>query len=192
MRLLVLLLLVSCAQQKVVLNHQEIQPFGEFSKKSRIGEGLKTIAVNSVRDNREVQSPNQVGEAKTGVQYTKTPILLHSSTSQYLKDYLIGAMIDRGFSVNDADGVKLDFVINQLWVEEVIEKYQPEKAKCKANISVYLKENNTSWNGNYWTEIISPGDLSDGTEKVAPTLASCLNEVVEKFAQDQTFIKNLN
>jgi len=97
----------------------------------------------------------------------------------------------RGFSVNEMDGVALEVVINELWVEELIEKYQPEKAKCKANVTVYLKEGNTSWNGNYWTEIISPGDLGDGTEKLAPTFASCLNEIVEKLVKDPSFTKNL-
>jgi uncharacterized lipoprotein YajG len=191
MKFFILFLMFSCAQQQLVLQSQEVTPFTEFSKKSRTGEGLKTIAVNSVRDNREVQNEKIVGNALTGVKYSNTPIELNISAHQYLKEYMIGALIDRGFSVDDSDGVKLDVVINDLWVEELIEKYLPEKAKCKANITVYLKEGKRSWNGNYWTEIISPGDLSDGTEKLAPTLGSCLNEIVEKLANDKSFLNNL-
>lgn len=187
--LVVLLLFVSCAQSQIRLKSEEVVPFSEFSKMSRVGTNLKTVSIVSVTDNRE--NKNHIGMALTGVKYSKTPIVIDSPVSQYVKEYLIMGLTNRGFSVNDMDGVNLEVVINELWVEELIEKYQPEKAKCKANITVYLKENNTSWNGNYWTEIISPGDLGDGTEKLAPTFASCLNEVVEKLVKDSAFTKNL-
>lgn len=116
MKFFILFLMFSCAQQQLVLQSQEVTPFTEFSKKSRTGEGLKTIAVNSVRDNREVQNEKIVGNALTGVKYSNTPIELNISAHQYLKEYMIGALIDRGFSVDDSDGVKLDVVINDLWV----------------------------------------------------------------------------
>ena len=189
MKLLVLLMFVSCAQHQIKLKNEEMVPFTDFSKISRVGSGLKTIAINSVTDNRE--NKDQIGMALTGVKYSQTPIVIDRATNEYLKEYLILSLTDRGFSVNDMDGINLDVVINELWVEELIEKYQPEKAKCKANLTFYLKEDKTSWSGNYWTEIVSPGDLSDGTEKIAPTFAYCLNEVVEKLVNDPAFIKNI-
>ncbi len=189
MKLLVLLWFVSCAQHQITLKSEEVVPFNEFSKVSRVGSGLKTISISSTTDNREKK--DQVGMALTGVKYKETPIVINSVVSDYVKEYLILSLTDRGFAINNIDGIGLDVVINELWVEEVIEKYQPEKAKCKANFTFYLKEGNVAWNGNYWTEIVSPGDLSDGTEKIAPTFASCLNEVVEKLVKDSAFIKNL-
>lgn len=189
MKLLFLLIFVSCAQQQITLKNKELVPFNDFSKITRAGNGLKTISFSTVIDNRE--NKNEVGKALTGVKYKETPIVMNSGTSNYIKEYLTSALTERGFSVNSMDGINIEVVINELWVEELIEKYQPEKAKCKVNFTFYIKEENASWNGNYWTEIISPGDLADGTEKIAPTFASCLNEVVEKLVTDQEFIKNL-
>lgn len=189
MRLLVLLLFISCAQQRITLRTEEIVPFDEFSEVTHTGQGLKTISISSLTDNREKK--DLIGTALTGVKYTKTPIVMGATVSDYMKEYLTHALTERGFAVNDMDGVNFEVVINELWVEEVIEKYQPEKAKCKANFTFYTKVGDVAWNGNYWTEIISPGDLADGTSKIAPTFASCLNQVVEKLVKDPDFIKNL-
>lgn len=189
MKFLVLLILVSCAQQSLTLKKDQVTPFKEFAKVTRTGEGLKTVSINSITDNRERK--DHIGTALTGVQYSATPVSIGAPVDTYVKEYLVESLINRGFSVKEMDGVKIDVAINQLWVEEVIEKYQPEKAKCKANFTFYLKENHTSWEGNYWTEIVSPGDLADGTEKIAPTLASCLNELAEKWLTDKGFLKNL-
>ena len=102
------------------------------------------------------------------------------------------ALETRGFLiVNNDEKVSLDIVIKQLWVEEVIEKYQPEKAKC--NISLVLKgtKGEQTYTGNFWTEIVSPGDMGDATDKLDQTLASCMNVVSEKIAKDKDLIKFL-
>lgn len=189
MRLLVLMFLVSCAQNQIKLKNDQVVPFSDFSKVSNVGNGLKTLAINSVIDNRD--NKDQIGVALTGIKFSQTPVVVDTVVSEYMKGHFVKSLSQRGFSVNDMDGIKLDIVINELWVEELIEKYQPEKAKCKSNLTFYIKEGNKSWKGNYWTEIVSPGDLGDGTEKIAPTFASCLNEVVEKLVTDPSFINKL-
>ena len=74
------------------------------------------------------------------------------------------------------------------FVEEVIEKYKPERAKCKVDLNFHITSPSAKWSGNFWTEFTSAGDLSDGTERLSPTLASCMNAVVEKLVSDQKFI----
>lgn len=188
MKLLVLLLLVSCAQTQVSVKNSEVKPFKEFSKITKVSDNFKSIVIDSVVDKREDQSA--IGSALTGVKYEKTPVMLETSTDVYVKEYITQAFNRRGLFVTEIDGIKMSVHINELWVEELIEKYQPEKAKCKANLSVFIDEGKKSWKGNYWIEIVSPGDLADGTEKIAPTLGSCLNEIVEKMVNDKGFLAN--
>jgi uncharacterized lipoprotein YajG len=182
--LLLLAVVTSCAQPKLYLNEKEAIPLEEYSKKTKVHTS-KSINIKLITDSRKEKM--YIGMAKTGVSYSPTPLELTQPFEAYLKSYLSNAFMERGVVVDNLGEIGLEFVINDLWVDELIEKYQPEKAKCKANITVYSSVGNTNWSGNYWTEIISPGDLADATERLTPTLASCMNEVVEKLVNDQSF-----
>jgi uncharacterized lipoprotein YajG len=182
--LLLFAVITSCAQPKLYLNKEEAIPLKEYSNKTNIRTS-KSITIKMITDSRKEKQ--YIGMAKTGVSYSPTPLELTEPFEVYLKSYLSNALIERGAIVNDAGEIQLEFVVNELWVDELIEKYQPEKAKCKTNITVYTSIGSTNWSGNFWTEIISPGDLADATERLAPTLASCMNEIVEKLVKDETF-----
>lgn len=185
MKLLLLLLLVSCAQQRILVKKEFSTPYKDFAQKSVI-KSSKNFSILRVTDSRKDKSALGVG--LTGVNYTATPYLLSESLESYLEGYLKDSFESRNLVVVDSSAdVQLEFVINELWVSELIEKHQPERAKCKVNMTVYSKLDNTTWSGNYWTEIISPGDMGDGTEKLDPTFASCLNMVFEKFITDKSF-----
>lgn len=186
MKLIILLVLaVGCAQPKLFLNEKDAVALKEFSKTTQI-KTSKSFKINQITDNR----PNKmaIGMGKTGVSYTDTPLELNMPFKEYFKSFLTTSFAQRGVMVDELGEVDLDFVVNELWVDELIEKYQPERAKCKVNITVYSKVTNSTWSGNYWTEITSPGDLADATERLAPTLASCMNEIIEKLAKDQSFL----
>jgi uncharacterized lipoprotein YajG len=190
MRLLLLLtLFVSCAQNQVILKRDQLKPFNEFSIKTKVADDLKSITIKQVIDARENQT--SLGTALTGVQYKKTQIEVGQAPMDYVKSELLQGLVGRGVALNDDYGVAVEVTVNQLWVEELIEKYQPEKAKCNANFTFSINTPKKMWKGNYWTEITSPGDLSDGTVKIAPTLASCMNVIIEKLVNDKTFIENL-
>ncbi len=111
---------------------------------------------------------------------------------KFLRDYLELALETRGFLIvqNDAKAI-LDITVKELWVEEVIEKYQPEKAKCNISLELKGSKGEETYTGKFWTEIVSPGDMGDATDKLDPTLASCLNIVSEKIAKDQDLLKFL-
>ena len=189
MKYLLLAGLVSCSVAQVNLNSNEILPYKESSQVTRVQEKLKPIRINSVKDNREEKI---FGHAFTGVQYTKTPILFEKSADDIVKDLIADSLEARNIIVHDeAQTATLDIEINQMWVEEVIEEFQPEKAKCNLDLSFHITTDNKKWSGEFQTEFISGGDLSDGTERLAPTLASCFNELVEKLVSDEKFLSVL-
>jgi len=182
--LLLLAVVSSCAQPKLYLNEKEAVPLKEYSKKTKI-RSSKSINIKLITDARK--DKKYIGMAKTGVSYSPTPLELTKPFEIYLKSYLSNAFMERGAMVDALGEIELEFVVNEFWVDEIIEKYQPEKAKCRTNITVYTSVGSTNWSGNFWTEIISPGDLADATERLTPTLASCMNEIVEKLVKDETF-----
>jgi len=185
MKLLFLLLLVSCAQQRLVVNKEYSTPYKDFEKVT-VMKSSKTFSILRVTDSRKEK--DSIGTGLTGVNYTKTPYLLSTPLEEYLSNYFTESLEKRNVVVtSESADVQLEIVINELWVDELIEKHQPERAKCKISMTVYSKIDNTTWSGNYWTEIISPGDMGDGTEKLDPTFASCLNMVFEKFITDNSF-----
>lgn len=185
MKLLLLLTLVSCATQKMVLEERNLLPYKESSQQTKLTGNELPLNIVSVVDKR---TRPEVGMAHTGVQYAKTPIYFDKSIQSIVKNYFINALEMRNVHVNDSAIIPLTIEINHFWVEEVIEKFNPEKAKCHIDMSFHLMTNTKKWSGNYWAKFTSGGDLSDGTERIAPTLGSCLNEIVEQLIKDKKFI----
>ena len=77
--------------------------------------------------------------------------------------------------------------IKKFRVYEVIEKMQPERAKCQLELGFKIENGNRNWSGSYLTEFLSGGDMTDATERLAPTMASCLNDLIEKMVNDEKF-----
>lgn len=176
---------MSCATSVYKINTNELLPYKESSQITKITEKLSAIKINSVKDKRDRLN---IGKAYTGVQYNETPINLNESVQVYVKNFMENALTMRNIEVDPYSQNLFDVEVNHIWVEEVIEKFKPERAKCKVDLSFHLTADGKKWSGNFWTEFTSAGDLSDGTERLAPTLASCMNAVVEKLVLDEKFI----
>ncbi len=188
MKLIFLLVfMLSCATQTLSLKESSLLPYKEASQVSRISEGLKPVKITKVLDKREHRG---FGKAFTGVQYAETPIMFDQEMSTLVKDYFTNSLHARGI-VFAENGVPLEITVNKIWVEEVIEKFSPELARCHVDMEFHINLESKKWSGDYWTKFTSPGDLADGTERLAPTLASCLNEISEKLVNDKKFINML-
>lgn len=186
MKLFVLLLLVGCATESLVLKSKDLLPYKESAQLTKLDMGkLKPITISKIVDKRKT---NSYGSAYTGVQYQKTPLYMDLSLDKFLKTYLIDAFSIRNLIIENEAEVALEIEVNEMWVEEVIEDFQPEKARCKMNMAFHINLSDKKWSGEYWSEFTSSGDLSDGTERLAPTMASCLNETVEKLVKDPKFL----
>ena len=83
----------------------------------------------------------------------------------------------------------MSITVKEFWTKELLERFQPERATCKISIDVKVQKNGDEYNGSFWTEVKSPGDMGDATEKLAPTIASCMNIIVEKIVNDQKLLK---
>lgn len=181
-------LLLSCSTGQYALKQNELLPYKEFSQITKNVEELKPFKLNLIQDKRDRLA---VGKAYTGVKYNETPVTLTVPVKDYVQSFLVAAFEMRNIPTDSTADLTMQVEINHIWVEEVIEKFKPELAKCKVDFSFYIGGENKKWAGNFWTELTSAGDLSDGTERLAPTLASCMNNLVEKLVSDQKFINIL-
>lgn len=180
------MIFLGCAELSVNLKDSEIRPFKEFSKIEGASEALGPIKFEVI-DARGEARMNQIGFAYTGVQYQKTPVLLKKDVAAYTKDELATAFTRRNVLVSDEAEIAFEMIITKLSVNEYIEKHMPERAVCEIELQVKSQYLAKTFNARYWTEITSPGDLGDGTEKIAPTFASCLNVIANKIATDPKF-----
>lgn len=184
-------LIMGCAQMSVNLKDSDIKPFKEFSSVKKLNNTLGPFQLNVV-DARSSEQARQIGFAYTGVKYKKTPVLIKKNVNDYIKEELTTEFARRNVLVEDQAERNVELIITKLSVNEYIEKHMPERAICEVEFQVkstYLTKN---FNARYWTEITSPGDLGDGTEKIAPTFASCVNVMANKIVEDpkfQSFLK---
>ncbi len=178
---------VSCATSSLTLSKSDLVPFDNFQKTTKVNAKTKLISLNSITDNRDQNYA--IGTAYTGISYDKTRVSLSEPLEVYLNDYVKREFASRNLVISKEGTAQLTIVVNELWVKELIEKFKPERAVCKANFTFYMQSPNAKWEGNIWTEITSPGDMGDGTEKIAPTLASCLNTIMEKLVREPKFLK---
>lgn len=182
-------LISACATEKVIIMQDDLLPYKDSSQLTKIEGAIKNLKINEVNDRRE---KTDLGFAYVGVQYTKTPIQLEQTEVEFVRDYMQSSFEARGIDIDESSPNLLDINIYQLYVYEVIEKMQAERAKCHADLELTLFTDSKKWVGRFNTEYLSAGDLSDGTERISPTLASCLNDLVEKIIQDDRFISSIS
>jgi uncharacterized lipoprotein YajG len=186
--LLPLLLITGCASRSIILKQNSLLPYKEMSQVTKVPFNTKTVTLTKIHDSREVKT---FGKGFTGVQYEETPVVVDTSFNQFFDDYLVNALELRNIVVaSDGGALELEVDVRELWVEEIIDKFKAEKARCRANLTFHVKKQEEKWSGNFWTEFTSAGDLSSGSERLAPTLASCMNEIVEKLVVHKEF-KNI-
>jgi hypothetical protein len=192
MLMLMALLLVSCAKSTVTIKKKLPAPYKDFASVTPVYQNTVSIQIKEVMDLRK--NTTQIGVARTGMQYQKTPIQAPEQLESYLAKYFFEAFADRKLKMQESDAeYNMTIKVNELWLEEKA-KVAPEVVNCSANFTFELERTNNSkrkkksWKGNIWTEMVSPGDMADGTTKIGPTFASCLNSVVEKLMRTKKFL----
>lgn len=176
-----ILLVTSCAQRSLLLDKSTFSPYKEFSKKSMFTPGIEIKSL-SVIDGREEKQ--LLGMAKTGARYTETPFVANVSPQKFLDKYFNNEFQSRGIFITDVAESQVEIVINELWVDELQEKFKGERARCQIDLTVYANHGSDSFKKSYWSKIKSAANLDDGSDHLSPTLASCLNMAVEKIVKD--------
>ena len=184
MKYLYLLFLAGCAADSYMIKENELLPYKESAQITKLNQQSKSITIASIEDKRAIKS---IGFAYTGVEYKKTPVYLQAGLSNVLKSQLSNSFEMRNIEVVPNGELNLLVTIKELNISEFIEKHQPERAKCRVGLEFSIDDNKTKWSGGYTASFTSAGDMSDGTERLAPTLASCINDLVEKLMSDEKF-----
>lgn len=184
-KIVLMLLIVGCASNLVMVKQNELLPYKDSSKMTKFSSGEMNLSIEAVRD---LRASKDLGFAYTGVKYSKTPIQLEKPIEVLLQDHFSNQLELRNIEVLSDSPTKLTISIVNFQVYELIEKFKPERAKCELQLEFAMIQNAKSWNGSYATEYISAGDATDGTERLAPAMASCLNNLIEKMVNDPQFI----
>ena len=188
-KLLLIFLFVSCAAPSYTLKKQDLRPYGESDKITRTNFANNTLELLPVSDNR---TNKNLGIAYIGMQYTQTPIEVESSIEHLMKDMLEDSLTKRNLMITSDAKRKLRAEILEIKLNEVIEKMKPERAKCELKMQFNVEDENGNWKGSFKTEFLSAGNLADGTTRIAPTFASCFNDMVERLVNDEKFIAFMN
>jgi uncharacterized lipoprotein YajG len=183
MNYLLLLLLTSCAVNSYKLQKEKMTPYEV--EITRIEQKVTPLEISEVMDKRGKQD---LGTAYTGVQYSATPIELDVPLTLFVKDYMNESLQKRNIPVVTQSDIKLAIQIEEFSIGELIEKMKPERAKCQIQFRVLMERPKGTFSGNYRVEYISAGNTAEnGTKKLEPTLATCLNDITEKLIQDPKF-----
>ena len=185
MKVLVLFWLVSCAAGSIVVKETDLKPYKDSAQVTKSDSGRTSIEIESVRD---LRASKDTGFGYTGVKYHKTPITLENPVETFVQDYITDQLELRNIEVLAGAATKLEISIVTFQVYELIEKFKPERAKCELQLEFKMRNNTKYWDGNYSENYLSAGDLTDGTKRLAPTLASCMNSLMEKLIHDDTFM----
>ena len=186
--LLVALILTGCATKSHLLNQADLLPYQDSSQLTKVNLEDSLLEISEIVDERDDLI---IGHAYTGVEYLKTPVYFKKEMSQFMMDYLISSFEARNLEVVKESSKKLRVLIKKFKVYEVLEKFHLEKAKCEVEIGFELAVGGNVWSGNYRTDYLSGGNLDDGSDKLAPTVASCMNDLMESLVNDEKFIKTL-
>lgn len=183
-KLILLLLVTSCASGNITIKQAELIPYKDSSQISKVNPGEISMEIERVSD---LRASKDLGFAYTGVQYAKTPLLIEKPVEVFLREYLTDQLELRNIEVLNSSPAKMEISIVTFQVYELVEQFQPERAKCELQLEFKINEDAKAWSGSYATEYISAGDMKDGTTRLAPAMASCLNNLVEKMVNDPEF-----
>lgn len=179
-KVLLIVVLCSCAvMEKIEIKKEEVVPFKEYSTVTYAKKSVDQFEITEVIDARPTKEV--IGEGLLGVYFTKTPVYFYKEMTSFLKDYFYSSFEARNFKVVDSSNNRLRIIVEELEVKELIEKFKPERALCHVRVNFEFTKKTKQTNISTYVKIISKGDMGDGTQKLAPTLASCLNEIVEKL-----------
>src|SRR5690606_16448648 len=128
---------------------------------------------------------DKIGMVKTGVSYKETPVYMDNDITIYLKDFWPTELKKRGINVVETmPEYELKIILEKIWVTEKFSEKSVEQAECEVRYSFEMNSTDIkrpSWAGQITAKFTSPGDTTDATRKMAPTLATCFSTVVEKL-----------
>lgn len=186
-------ILLGCASKKVTINlDKDIRTHAYLTNTSSFKPRTIHLEIKNFKDLRK--KGNQIGEMKSGMSNKLTPIELDRDLGRYLQDDFEKGFIKRGLIFSGKKSLILRGEIERFWVEEVSKNYGVEHSQCQIQLSFELIEKKSQfvkWQGSYNSKLLAKGTIGDTSSNNAPTLKSCVNEVVEKLVRDPKFQKHI-
>jgi len=185
--IILLTTLLGCAStQQITLSSDELKPLKQYAKITSVTTDGFSVDIAQVTDLRENQK--NIGLAYTGFTDNKTPVDFHVPLGSLVKEHLKKAFKQRGIGVSTTGEYILSAQIEKFWLEEITKGLGPREYECevKMNFNINTKgQVKSQWSGSFWSKITSGTQNQEGLDKKSATIASCLNQVVEKLIRDK-------
>ena len=182
-----LTLLAGCAStQQITLSSGELKPMKQYAKMTKVITDGFSLNISKVTDQRE--NRNSIGQAYTGFTDKKTSIAFNEPLEMLVKEQLEIAFKQRGIGISSPGEYTLEAQIEDFWLEEITTGLGPREYECEIKMKFNLDtvaQVKSQWSGSFWAKITSGTENQEGLDKKSSTIASCLNQVVEKLILDK-------
>ncbi len=185
--MILLTTLLGCAStQQITLSSDDLKPLKQYAKITSVttdGFSLDISQVTDLRENKKV-----IGQAYTGFTDSKTAIEFNESLETLVKKQLKQALKQRGIGVSTSGEYILSAQIEKFWLEEITTGLGPREYECEVKMNFNINTTaqvKSKWSGSFWSKITSGTENQEGRDKKSATIASCLNQVVEKLIRDK-------
>lgn len=187
--LLFLFVLSSCATQKEIkLNSTDLKIDKNTEQMNSFSSNTLRVKFFPIETN--LNQGNIWGEGTSKIQYSKIPVVYDTEPAIYLREFLINEFLKKGIKIVSKDeesDIHLILVLDKFWVKEVIEKFQPEVAKCEIAVNIIMKKEKADYQASEYVMITSAGDLGSATDKLVPTIKACMEKLANDILRKEKF-----
>ena len=184
--------IAGCATDSVRVGPLAPDTYG-WKARSTSGKSTK-IAVSEFKQSTG-KPPNTIGEAKTGVFNSLTPIVSEEPANMIVMSSIRKGLEGIGLKVvepGEAD-YRVDGTVERLWVDEHATGLSLEYAKAQVKYDIYVRNGRGEI---VWANTIEGFKTSpksaDATQDDIPTLTIAIEESVRSFVEDPGFWKTIS
>jgi hypothetical protein len=186
LRLLLLLTISACASSRYDLRRDDLALLPEHQQSPGwTANTARPIFVDSLEDNRPIK--NQIGEIKSGLLKSPTPVYLDQQLPYFVKNELSKAIFRRNIPIavvkEDAPFI-LKGSIEQFWVSEYAPILGKQQAICQMKLDLALFKRGSQrprWYGVTWVKVVSPQEIWDASQYAEAVVGSCFDEFAKNL-----------
>jgi hypothetical protein len=137
---------------------------------------------------------DKVGNAKTGLGNTDTPILLYGGVEKYMTQRFSDGFKKRDIQISSTSPYQFQGVIKKLWINEIAPGVSPQSSECELQIEITLTPKDPKMAKMWWSGTTSAQgtkNVFNTTSSDGPVLDACVNEALEKFIHNEKMQKAL-
>ncbi|WP_413291404.1 hypothetical protein [Bdellovibrio sp. HCB337] len=178
-----------CALKELHVDTNKTQPLRSLSGKTGFTKVTGALTIGEIRDHRPEQKV--IGQAKTGMFNTVTPIYLDIPAKDYVGEKLKRGLTARGLKVDGKNKYVLNGFIKKLTLGEFADGWSPEYAECYLSLDFNIYSSSTNqltYSGTVEASVNGTNSAIDSTDSIGPALDTCMEYAVEKILNQDTLI----